>query len=189
MIGRIKNILEQNKSLFSDMFLVTFATIISSFLSYYLNFYVQSKYVNVIDFANFSLFITFISLVSLIPNTLSTSIIMTVTELKSQERYYEIHDLIKKLIVIFLAISTFVFLVVAGFQENLNYLFKVHVDNFFYFAGIYLFVLIMTVPITASIYGMMKFKSYSIILISVILFKILGFGYFFSSGYGFNSIF
>jgi len=35
----------------------------------------------------------------------------------------------------------------------------------------------------------MKFKSYSLIIISVVLLKIIGFGYFFSSGYGFNSIF
>jgi hypothetical protein len=64
------------------MFLVTFASVVSSFLAYYLNFYVQSIFINVDDFANYSLFITFIGLISIIPNTVSTSIIMTVNEFK-----------------------------------------------------------------------------------------------------------
>jgi len=171
------------------MFLVTFSTIISSFLSYYLNFYVQSIYVDVVDFANFSLFITFIGMVTLLPNTISTSIIMTVTELKSQERYAELFDLFKKLLGIFLIISLVFFLLIFKFQENLNVLFNIHVENFFYFSGFYLLFLILTIPISAFIYGMMKFKSYSFLVISTILIKIIGIGYFYSLGYGFYAIF
>lgn len=189
MIKRFKNLIAENKRLFSDMFLVTSATVVSSFLSYYLNFYVQSKFIDVVDFANFSLFITFISLVSLIPSTLSTSIIMTVTQLKSEEKFQELFDLLIKLLGIFLLIAFIFFLMVSKFQENLNALFKVDLENFFFYAGLYLFVLILTVPLTGFIYGMMKFKSYSIVLIGVVLIKILGFGYFYSQGYGFNSIF
>jgi len=189
MINKIRNVINENKTLFSDMFLVTSATVISSFLSYYLNFYVQSKFVDVTDFANFSLFITFISLISLLPNTLSTSIIMTVTELKSQNKFEELYDLLKKLFAIFVLISAVIFLTAYKFESNLNSIFNVDIPNFFFYAGIYLFILILTVPISAFIYGIMKFKTYSSILIGVVATKIIGFGYFYSHGFGFNSIF
>lgn len=171
------------------MFLVTFASIISSFLSYYLNFYVQSLLVNVTDFANFSLFITFIGLLIMIPNTLSTSIIMIVTELRSQDKFSELFDLFKKLMGIFFLISLILFLLVYKFQENLGQLFKVDLLNFFYFSGFYVLILILTIPVLAFIYGMMKFKSYSVITTGTILVKILGISFFFSKGYGFYSIF
>lgn len=189
MIPKIKSLVLENQRFFSDMFLVTFSTIISSFLSYYLNFYVQSVYVDVVDFANFSLFITFIGMVTLLPNTISTSIIMTVTELKSQERFSELNDLFRKLMGIFLLMASLFFLLIFKFEENLNNLFNIHVDNFFFFSGMYIVFLILTVPISAFIYGMMKFKSYSFLVISTILIKILGIGYFYSQGYGFYAIF
>lgn len=189
MIPKIKSIILENKRFFSDMFLVTISTIVSSFLSYYLNFYVQSIYVDVVDFANFSLFITFIGMVTLLPNTISTSIVMTVTELKSQEKNSELFDLFKKLLGIFILIALVFFLLIYKFQENLNGLFNIHVDNFFYFSGLYLLFLIITVPISAFIYGMMKFKSFSFLVISTILIKIIGIGYFYSIGYGFYAIF
>jgi O-antigen/teichoic acid export membrane protein len=189
MITKLKAILVENKRLFSDMFLVTFASIISSFLSYYLNFYVQSTYVDVVDFANYSLFITFIGMVSLLPNTISTSIIMTVTELKSQEKFQELFDLFQKLISIFLLISIIFFLIIYRFQDLLNQTFRVELNNFFMLSGIYLLFFILTIPISAFIYGMMKFKSFSFLTIATILIKILGIGYFYSQGYGFYSIF
>ena len=124
MIQRIRDIYLQNKILFSDMFLVTFASVVSSFLSYYLNFYVQSIFIDVDDFANYSLFITFIGLISIIPNTVSTSIIMAVSEFKNSEKFMELYDLFLKLLGIFFLIGSIFGLIIFKFQSSLSLVFK-----------------------------------------------------------------
>lgn len=189
MISKLKIIFQENKNLFSDMFLVTLASVISAFLSYYLNFYVQSIYVNVLDFSNYLLFITFIGFMTLIPNTISTSIVVTVNELRAQNRNSEIFDLFWKLMGIFLLISMIFFLLIYKFSSELGSIFNISISNFFLFSGIYIVFLILTVPISAFIYGSMQFKSYSSLIIGMVLVKIIGTGYFFKLGYGFNAIF
>jgi len=189
MIQRIRDIYLQNKILFSDMFLVTFASVVSSFLAYYLNFYVQSIFIDVDDFANYSLFITFIGLISIIPNTVSTSIIMTVNEFKTSEKFEELYDLFIKLLGIFFLIGSVFGLLIYKFQSTLSLVFKTDVPNFFTYSGFYLLILVLIIPIQAFIYGLMKFKSHSFLITSTVLVKLLSLGYFYSKGFGFSSIF
>ena len=171
------------------MFLVTFASVVSSFLAYYLNFYVQSIFVDVDDFANYSLFITFIGLISIIPNTVSTSIIMTVNEFKTSEKFEELYDLFIKLLGIFFLIGSVFGLLIYKFQSTLSLVFKTDVPNFFTYSGFYLLILVLIIPIQAFIYGLMKFKSHSFLITSTVLVKLLSLGYFYSKGFGFSSIF
>jgi Na+-driven multidrug efflux pump len=126
------------------MFLVTFASVVSSFLAYYLNFYVQSIFIDVDDFANYSLFITFIGLISIIPNTVSTSIIMTVNEFKTSEKFEELYDLFIKLLVIFFLIGSVFGLQIYKFQSTLSLVFKTDVPNFFTYSGFYLLILVLS---------------------------------------------
>jgi O-antigen/teichoic acid export membrane protein len=171
------------------MFLVTFASVVSSFLAYYLNFYVQSIFIDVDDFANYSLFITFIGLISIIPNTVSTSIIMTVNEFKTSEKFEELYDLFIKLLGIFFLIGSVFGLLIYKFQSTLSLVFKTDVPNFFTYSGFYLLILVLIIPIQAFIYGLMKFKSHSFLITSTVLVKLLSLGYFYSKGFGFSSIF
>lgn len=189
LLSENRGFFSENKGLFSDMFLITVATFVSSFLSYYLNFYVQSLFVDISDFANYLLFITFISLITLIPTTLSTSIIVNVTELKSNNRDSELSSLFWKLMGVFLIISLFFFLGISKFDRELSQVFNISINNFFWFIGAYSLFLVISIPISAFIYGTMQFKVYSSLIIGLVLFKILGVGYFYNQGFGFESVF
>lgn len=189
MIQKLKEVIVTNKKLFSDMVLISLASVASSFLSYYLNFYVQSLYTDVIDFKNFTIFITFLSLIILIPNTFGTSIIIQVTELTTLKKTSQLFDLFWKLLGIFLLIGLIVLLIVNYFSKNLEFLFQVNVNNFFNLTSWYLLLMIIGIPIQAFIYGMMKFKAHVFLIISTIVVKIVGISYFFSLGYGFYAVF
>lgn len=186
MVGKLRNLIRN--PLFSGLFIVSTANIIGTFLSYYFNFLTQSLFPNFQDFGDFIFIITFLTVIMLIPNSVSGTLNLIVTELKVKNEYAKLTLLYIRMLVLFclvgLAVGFFIFVTAAQLSEIFN------IKNILYIQllGVLVFLSTISTPLISFLYGLLKFKSYSVVIISNSLIKILFTLLFYNSGLGFVSI-
>ena len=107
------------------MLLVTFGSIISTFFSYYFNFYIQSIFPNFVDYGNFIFVLTFLTISQLIPLSVSSSLSLLVTELKVKNEFRKLTMLYLKMNLLFGLIGGLMALFTVFFSNQISQLFKV----------------------------------------------------------------
>lgn len=186
MVGKIRNLIKN--PIFTGLFIVSSANIIGTFLSYYFNFLTQSLFPNFQDFGDFIFIITFLTVVMLVPNSVSGTLNLIVTELKVKNEFAKLTLLYIRMLVLFslvgLTIGFFIFVTAQQLSEVFN------IRNIFYIQllGVLVFLTTANTPLISFLYGLLKFKSYSVVIVGNSLIKILFTLYFYNSGYGFSSI-
>jgi len=186
MVGKLRNLLKN--PIFSGLFFVSFGNVATSFLSYYFNFLIQSLFPGFADFGDFVFILTFLGLSMIIPGSVLGTLNIIVTELKVKNEYAKLTLLYIRMIVLFsligLAIGTFILITSSQIAE----IFKI--QNVFYvqLLGVLVFLSTAGSPLNSFLYGLLKFKSYSVTIFCGALFKIMFTLFFYNLGYGFVSI-
>ncbi len=189
MLTKIRSAIVSNKEMFNQMLIVSFATIISSFLSYYFNFFVQSKFPSLEDFSNFQFLITFLTLITIIPGSIGTSITTSVSEFLGDGKKDQLTDFFLKIYLLYFILGTILSGLVYFSKSYLAKIFNISNENFFLFLATILFISLLLTPITSFLYGLLRFYSYSLVLVALIFFKIIFLSIFYQRGFGFDSIF
>jgi O-antigen/teichoic acid export membrane protein len=187
MLGKIKSF-SKNPLLFG-MLIVSIGNILSSFFSYYFNFLIQSLFPGFHDFGDFVFVLTFLTLSQIIPSSISSTLNLIVTELKVKNEFAKLTLLYIRMLVLFsivgFAIGSFVFVI----SNQISSTFQIQNVLYIQLLGVMIFLATSSIPVISFLYGLLKFKSYSFILVFGVIFKILVTLYFFNQGSGFISIF
>lgn len=188
MISNLKIFLSNNK-VFNAMILVSMGSVVSTFISYYYNFYVQSLFPSYSDYGDFILIVTFLSIILLAPSSVSTSLSILVTELKVKNSFKELTKLYLRMNLLFagigLLLGLFFYLLIKEISISFNI---ANIDSFRLFP-IILFLAVATIPVNSYLYGLLKFKSFVFNALFTIFIKLLFLIIFYKLGFGFSSIF
>lgn len=187
MIGKIKNL--SKNPLLSGMLIVSIGNVLSSFFSYYFNFLIQSLFPGFHDFGDFVFVLTFLTLSQIIPGSISSTLNLIVTELKVKNEFAKLTLLYIRMLVLFsivgFAIGFFVFVI----SNQISSTFQIQNVIYIQLLGVLIFLATASIPVGSFLYGLLKFKSYSFLLVTNVIIKIVFTIYFFNQGYGFVSIF
>jgi O-antigen/teichoic acid export membrane protein len=188
MFETLRNKFNQNKIIFSGMIIVTFGSVFSSFLNYYFNFYIQSLFPDFSNFGNFSFLITVLMFSQIIPLSIAGSLNLVVTELKVLKDYSRLTHLYIKMLVLFGLMGLFLSLSVFSLADLISNQFKI--GNIFYvqLLAVSIFVSTLCVPVLSFLYGMLRFKSYSFMVILAPLLKLILITVLYYMGFSFLSI-
>lgn len=188
MFNKIKEKIAQNRVIFSGMLIVSAGSVVSSFLNYYFNFYIQSLFPDFSTYGNFAFLITILTLSTTIPLAISGSLTLVVTELNVGKEYSKLTNLYIKMLVLFSLIGFFIGVTIFSLSEIINNTFSV--GNVFYIQilSLIIFFSISTIPIGSFLFGMLRFKSASILGVFLPFLKILLVTFFYLQGFGFISI-
>lgn len=147
------------------MLIVTFGSVFSSFLNYYFNFYIQSLFPDFSNFGNFSFLMTVLMFSQIIPLSIAGSLNLVVTELKVLKDYSRLTHLYIKMLVLFGTMGLFIGITILSLADIISIQFKV--GNIFYIQllALVIFISTLNVPVMSFLYGMLRFKSYSIMMI------------------------
>jgi O-antigen/teichoic acid export membrane protein len=170
------------------MLLVTFGSIISTFFSYYFNFYIQSIFPNLVDYGNFIFVLTFLTISQLIPLSVSSSLSLLVTELKVKNEFRKLTMLYLKMNLLFGLIGGLMALFTVFFSDQISQLFKVGDAFYIQLVAVLILVSTLSIPVTSYLYGLLRFKSHSSLIIMISILKLAFVYFFFISGYGFVSV-
>jgi len=170
------------------MLLVTFGSIISTFFSYYFNFYIQSIFPNLVDYGNFIFVLTFLTISQLIPLSVSSSLSLLVTELKVKNEFRKLTMLYLKMNLLFGLIGGLMALFTVFFSDQISQLFKVGDAFYIQLVAVLILVSTLSIPVTSYLYGLLRFKSHSSLIIMISILKLVFVYFFFISGYGFVSV-
>ena len=170
------------------MLLVTFGSIISTFFSYYFNFYIQSIFPNLVDYGNFIFVLTFLTISQLIPLSVSSSLSLLVTELKVKNEFRKLTMLYLKMNLLFGLIGGLMALFTVFFSNQISQLFKVGDAFYIQLVAVLILVSTLSIPVTSYLYGLLRFKSHSSLIIMISILKLVFVYFFFISGYGFASV-
>ena len=99
MVGKIKNLAKN--PIYNGLFIVTSGSILTTFLSYYLNFQTQSLFPDFAEFGDFVFIITMLTVSQIIPTSISGTLNLIVTELKVKNEYAKLTLLYIKMLVLF----------------------------------------------------------------------------------------
>jgi len=187
MVGKIKNLFKN--PVFSGLIFVSLGTVISTFLNYYFNFLTQSLFPDFKDFGDFVFILSFLALSQIIPGSVIGTLNLIVTELKVKNEFAKLTNLYIRMLVLFsivgLSVGSLIFLIANPLAET----FKIQNPFYIQMLGVLVFLATAGSPVSSFLYGLLKFKSYSFLLIFSVLAKIIFMIWFFRLGYGFNSIF
>jgi O-antigen/teichoic acid export membrane protein len=170
------------------MLLVSFGSIISTFFSYYFNFYIQSSFPNLIDYGNFVFVLTFLTISQLIPLSISSSLALLVTELKVKNEFRQLTMLYLKMNLLFGLIGALIALFTVFFSNQISQLFKVGDPFYIQLVAVLILVSTLSIPVTSYLYGLLRFKSHTSLIILISILKLVFVYLFFISGYGFASV-
>lgn len=182
MIGKPLN------STISGMLLVTFGSIISTFFSYYFNFYIQSIFPNLTDYGNFVFVLTFLTLTQLIPLSISSSLSLLVTELKVKNEFKKLTMLYLRMNLLFGFIGGLVSLFTLFFSNQISSIFKVGDVFYIQLMAILIFISTLSIPVTSYLYGLLRFKSHTSLIVMISILKLVFVYFFYISGFGFLSV-
>jgi len=188
MFKMIKEKISQNRVIFSGMLIVSLGSVISSFLNYYFNFYIQSLFPDFSTYGNFTFLTTLLTLSTTIPTAISGSLILVVTELNVGKEYSKLTNLYIKMLVLFSLIGFFIGITVFSLSEVLNNTFNVGNVLYIQILSLIIFFSISTIPTGSFLFGMLRFKSFSTLGVFIPFLKILLVTLFYLQGYEFLSI-
>lgn len=188
MFEFIRSKVNQNKVIFSGMVVVTFGSVISSFLNYYFNFYIQSLFPDFSNFGNFSFLMTVLMFSQIIPLSIAGSLNLVVTELKVLKDFSRLTHLYIKMLALFGLMGLFIGITIFSAADIISLQFKV--GNIFYvqLLALIIFISTLNVPVMSFLYGMLRFKSYSFMMILIPLLKLILITILFYLGLSFSSI-
>ena len=188
MFEFLKSKFNQNKVIFSGMIIVTFGSVFSSFLNYYFNFYIQSLFPDFSNFGNFSFLLTVLMFSQIIPLSIAGSLNLVVTELKVLKDFSRLTHLYIKMLVLFGLMGLFIGISVFSLAEIISSQFKV--GNIFYvqLLALTIFISTLNVPVMSFLYGMLRFKSYSFMMVFAPLLKLILITLLYFLGFSFLSI-
>ncbi len=170
------------------MLLVTFGSIISTFFSYYFNFYIQSIFPNLSDYGNFVFVLTFLTLTQLIPLSISSSLSLLVTELKVKNEFKKLTMLYLRMNLLFGFIGGLISLFTLFFSSQISSIFKVGDVFYVQLMAILIFISTLSIPVTSYLYGLLRFKSHSSLIVMISIIKLVFVYLFYISGFGFLSV-
>jgi len=188
MFNKIKEKIAQNRIIFSGMLIVSAGSIVSNFLNYYFNFYIQSLFPDFSTYGNFAFLITIVTLSTTIPLAISGSLTLVVTELNVGKEYSKLTNLYIKMLVLFSLIGFFIGLLIFSLSEVLNSTFNVGNVYYLQVLSLIIFFSISTIPTGSFLLGMLRFKSASILGVFLPFLKIILVTFFYIQGFGFTSI-
>ena len=154
----ISNILKN--SVFSGMLLVSVGSVISTFFSYYFNFYIQSIFPSFVDYSNFTFIITFITISQLIPLAISGSLSIIVTELKVKNEFKILTMLYLKMVLMFSLIGLIMCLLVLVLSNQISVVFKIDNIYLIQLLAVSLFFSTASIPVSSFLYGLLRFKAH-----------------------------
>lgn len=186
MVGKIKNLVKN--PIFSGLLIVSTGNVMSSFLSYYFNFLTQSLFPDFSEFGDFIFILTFLTISQIIPGSISGTLNLIVTELKVKNEYAKLTLLYIKMLVLFsvagFVLGFFVFVI----SNQIADIFQIKNVLYIQLMGLLIFLTTAGIPQLSFLYGLLKFKSYSIVVLLGIILKICFTLYFYKLGFGFASI-
>lgn len=177
----------ENK-LISGMFFVTVGSVISTFLSYYFNFYVQSLFPDLSDYSNYVFIITFLSIFILIPSAIGSSLSLLVTELHVKNETKKLTKLYLKMVSIFGFIGLLFLLLCLVLDSRISEIFNIGEPFYIRMLGILLFLSAISIPVISFLQGLLRFKSLSVLIIFLAGIKIALVYILYRLDYGFNSL-
>ena len=186
MVGKIRYLFKN--PLFSGLMIVSTGNIISSFLSYYLNFLVQSLFPNFSDFGDYVFILTFLTLTQIIPGSVSGTLNLIVTELKVKNEYAKLTALYIRMVILFSLVGLVIGFFIFVLSNQLSEIFQVKNSVYLQLLGILIFLATAGIPQQSFLYGLLKFKSFSFNIVATILVKIFFTLYFYNLDWGFISI-
>ena len=175
-------------STIGGMLLVTFGTIISTFFSYYFNFYIQSIFPSLSDYGNFVFVLTFLTLTQLIPLSISSSLSLLVTELKVKNEFRKLTMLYLRMNLLFGFIGGLIALFTLFFSSQISSIFKVGDVFYIQLMAILIFISTLSIPVTSYLYGLLRFKSHTSLIVMISILKLIFVYFFYISGFGFLSV-
>lgn len=170
------------------MLLVTFGSIISTFFSYYFNFYIQSIFPSLSDYGNFVFVLTFLTLTQLIPLSISSSLSLLVTELKVKNEFRKLTMLYLRMNLLFGFIGGLIALFTLFFSSQISSIFKVGDVFYIQLMAILIFISTLSIPVTSYLYGLLRFKSHTSLIVMISILKLIFVYFFYISGFGFLSV-
>jgi O-antigen/teichoic acid export membrane protein len=175
-------------STIGGMLLVTFGSIISTFFSYYFNFYIQSIFPSLSDYGNFVFVLTFLTLTQLIPLSISSSLSLLVTELKVKNEFRKLTMLYLRMNLLFGFIGGLIALFTLFFSSQISSIFKVGDVFYIQLMAILIFISTLSIPVTSYLYGLLRFKSHTSLIVMISILKLIFVYFFYISGFGFLSV-
>jgi len=188
MFEFLKSKINQNKVIFSGMVIVTFGSVFSSFLNYYFNFYIQSLFPDFSNFGNFSFLMTVLMFSQIIPLSIAGSLNLVVTELKVLKDFSRLTHLYIKMLVLYGLMGFFLGVTVFSLAEVISNQFKVGNTFYVQLLAISIFISTLNVPVMSFLYGMLRFKSYALMVILAPLLKLILITFLYYMGFSFISI-
>ena len=170
------------------MLLVTVGSIVSTFFSYYFNFYIQSIFPNLGDYGNFVFVLTFLTLTQLIPLSVSSSLSILVTELKVKNEFKKLTMLYLKMNLLFGCIGALMGVASVSFSSQISQIFKVGDVLYIQLLALLILVSTLSIPVTSYLYGLLRFKSHTSLIVMISILKLVFVYSFFISGFGFLSV-
>jgi len=177
-----------NNKIISGMFFVTLGSIISTFLSYYFNFYVQSLFPDLSDYSNYVFIVTFLSISILAPSAVGSSLSLLVTELNVKNETKKLTKLYLNMNLVFGVIGLLFLAICLILNKEISSVFKI--DNPFYvqLLGLLLFLSALSIPLVSFLQGLLRFKSLSSLIIFLAFIKIVIVYILFHLDFGFLSV-
>lgn len=186
MVGKLKQL--SKNPIFSGLFIVSFSTSLVAFFNYYLNFLVQSLFPNFQQFGDYVFILTFLTVVLLVPNSLSGTLNLIVTELKVKNEFAKLTMLYIRMLVLFSLVGFVIGFLVFVTSSQLAEFFKVSQVFFIQVLALLIFLSIINIPVISFLYGLLKFKSFSLVQILGVVIKIIVTILFFNQGFGLESV-
>jgi O-antigen/teichoic acid export membrane protein len=179
---------KSSNSIVGGMLLVTVGSIVSTFFSYYFNFYIQSIFPNLGDYGNFVFVLTFLTLTQLIPLSVSSSLSILVTELKVKNEFKKLTMLYLKMNLLFGCIGALMGVASVSFSSQISQIFKVGDVLYIQLLALLILVSTLSIPVTSYLYGLLRFKSHTSLIVMISILKLVFVYSFFISGFGFLSV-
>jgi O-antigen/teichoic acid export membrane protein len=186
MVGKIRQLTKN--PLFTGLFFLSLANIFSNFLNYYYNFYIQSLFPGFTDFGDFMFILTFLTLSQIIPGSVLGTLNIIVTELKVKNEFAKLTLLYIRMLTMFSIVGFVIGLFVFSVSTQISEIFKINNIYYIQLLGLLIFLGTATSPVGSFLYGLLKFKSFSFIILASSFLKIFYTFLLFSLGYGFVSI-
>lgn len=170
------------------MILVSFGSVISTFVSYYFNFYIQSIFPSFSDYSDFVFMITFLAILLLVPAAISSSLSLLVTELKVKNKFKELTMLYLRMNLLFGSLGLLLGGLTYILRDQISYNFNINNSYIIPAISIITFLSIVSTPCGSYLYGLLRFKSFVFLSLFSMISKLFAVITFFHLGFGFISI-
>jgi len=183
------NLSLKNNSILNGMFILSLVSLLTTFLSYYFNFLIQSIFPSYAEYGNFTFFMTVLLVFNLVPGAISSSLSLTVTELNVNKEFKKLTMLYINMLGIYGVIGFLISVLILSLSGLINDYFKINNLTLIYLISAILFLQTVSSPVLSYLYGLLRFKSYALVIFLSIFLKIIFVLVFYKFDYGFYSIF